>query len=78
MKKCLFILVLLLISFSILALPSQYIIPLSSDVYDNLDMLYALDGKVRPSTTRPWSLNEANNILDQINVNSLNKDSYDL
>lgn len=78
MKKCLFILTLLVISFNIFALPSQYIIPLSSDVYDNIDMLYALDGKVTPSTTRPWSINEANNILNQIDFNNLNKNAFDL
>lgn len=41
----------------------QRIIPLSSPLYEELDRLYLLAGKSRPSAARPWSADEADKIL---------------
>lgn len=46
--------------------------PLTSDLYDLMDDLYALQGYSRPSTSRPWSQSEAELILSRIDENSLN------
>lgn len=53
--------------------------PLTSDLYELMDDLYALEGLSRPSTSRPWSQSEAQLILSRIDQNSLNaveKDIY--
>jgi len=42
----------------------QRIIPLSSPVYTEMDRLYLLAGKSRPSTARPWSADEALALLE--------------
>jgi hypothetical protein len=44
----------------------QRIIPLSSPVYTELDRLYLLAGKSRPSAARPWSADEAQKIFEAL------------
>ncbi|HHU88897.1 MAG TPA: hypothetical protein GXZ38_06050 [Spirochaetales bacterium] len=45
---------------------TQEIIPLSSPLYRQMDRLYILEGHSRPSSARPWSVNEASLILSRI------------
>lgn len=42
---------------------TQKIIPLSDPFYGQIDLMYLLDGRVRPSTSRPWSLEEAEKVF---------------
>ncbi|MDR2702042.1 MAG: capsule assembly Wzi family protein [Spirochaetaceae bacterium] len=52
---------------------NQKILPLSSEIYDEMDALYLLGGLGTPSTARPWTVNEARTILERINYLSLNQ-----
>lgn len=45
--------------------------PLSSDIYELMDGIYALQGLARPSTGRPWSQAEAELILSRIDSSCL-------
>ncbi len=49
----------------------QRIIPLSSPIYGEMDRLYLLAGKSRPSTSRPWSAEEAGMLLAGIREQGL-------
>ena len=49
----------------------QRIIPLTSPVYRELDRLYLLAGKARPSLSRPWSADEAKKIMEELPENFL-------
>ena len=44
----------------------QRIIPLSSPIYREMDRLYLLAGKSRPSLSRPWSADEAKKIMEAL------------
>ena len=44
----------------------QRIIPLSSPLYREMDRLYLLAKKSRPSLSRPWSAEEAKKIMDAL------------
>jgi len=44
----------------------QRIIPLSSPLYREIDRLYLLAGKSRPSLSRPWSADEAKKIMEAL------------
>jgi hypothetical protein len=57
---------------------SQKILPLSSEIYDEMDTLYLLRGLGTSSTSRPWTVNEARSILERINYLSLNQREQDL
>ena len=50
---------------------NQRIIPLSSEVYDEMDALYLLMGLGSPSAARPWTTSEARLILERIDSQSL-------
>jgi len=52
---------------------SQKVIPLSSQVYGEMDALYLLRGLAAPSAARPWTVNEAGEILKKIEPNFLNQ-----
>jgi len=52
---------------------SQRILPLSSDIYAEMDALYLLKGLGTPSAARPWTINEAQLILERIDSNSIGK-----
>jgi len=52
---------------------NQRIIPLSSEVYDEMDALYLLRGLGTPSTARPWTTSEALLILERIDNQSLSQ-----
>lgn len=62
-KKTLAILVLLFAAFLAFAWNEQSVIPIDSEVYDALDALYTMEGKAIPSTTRPWTVAEAQKYL---------------
>ena len=57
---------------------SQRIIPLDSEMYDEMDALYLIRGLGTPSTARPWTVNEARMILERIDYLSLNQREHDL
>jgi hypothetical protein len=52
---------------------SQKIIPLSSEIYGETDALYLMRGLASPSAARPWTVNEAREILNKIEPGSLNQ-----
>ena len=74
MKKAIVLLLLAFIFSSILLAADvrAKTIPLSSEIYELIDDLYALQGLARPSTSRPWSQSEAQLILERIDENKLN------
>ena len=74
MKKAIVLLLLAFIFSSILLAADvrAKTIPLSSEIYELMDDLYALQGLARPSTSRPWSQSEAQLILERIDENKLN------
>ncbi|MCL2293960.1 MAG: capsule assembly Wzi family protein [Spirochaetes bacterium] len=49
----------------------QRIIPLTSPIYREMDRLYLLAGKSRPSLSRPWSADEARKIFEALPENFL-------
>ncbi|MCL2705314.1 MAG: hypothetical protein FWE72_03795 [Spirochaetaceae bacterium] len=49
----------------------QRIIPLSSPFYREIDRLYLLAGKSRPSLSRPWSADEAKKVFEALPKNLL-------
>jgi len=49
----------------------QRIIPLSSPLYREMDRLYLLAGKSRPSLSRPWSADEAKKVFEALPDNFL-------
>ena len=53
---------------------SGVLIPLESDIYSKLDALFVLSGRGVPSTSRPYTVAEARNELDKIDVLSLSKE----
>ena len=53
----------------------QEIIPLSSRLYKDMDVLYLVTGNGTPSNARPWSKSEASQILSRIDRASLTKTS---
>jgi hypothetical protein len=57
---------------------TQEILPLSSDVYDEIDALYLLRGLGTPSTARPWTVTEALAILGRIDNSTLSPREGDL
>ncbi|MCL2705315.1 MAG: hypothetical protein FWE72_03800 [Spirochaetaceae bacterium] len=59
----------------------QRIIPLSSPLYTEMDRLYLLAGKSRPSLSRPWSADEAKKIMEALPKNllgSISENSFDI
>ena len=52
------------------ALPGE-VIPFGSSFYDDIDMLFVLNGQTIPSASRPWTIAEAENELSKIDVSSL-------
>lgn len=50
---------------------NPYIIPLSSDIYKDMDALYLISGEGIPSYSRPWSKAEAELIFSRIDKNKL-------
>jgi len=52
---------------------SQKVIPLPSVIYGEMDALYLLRGLATPSTARPWTVSEAQEILKKIDPDSLNQ-----
>ena len=50
---------------------SQEVVPLSSNIYSDMDALYLLTGNGTPSNTRPWTVSEASLILSRIDASAL-------
>ena len=57
---------------------SQRIIPLDSQVYSDMDLLYLITGDGTPSNARPWTITEAHMILERINRTHLRGSASDL
>ncbi|MFA7670777.1 MAG: hypothetical protein WCY53_00820 [Sphaerochaetaceae bacterium] len=72
MKKFVYLASLLIfsVSFSYSA-NLQNVIPLSADLYDDIDLLYLTEGLGRASTARPWTTNEASLILSRVQKEKL-------
>jgi len=71
MRRFLVVLVLFVSVFSaVVALPGE-VIPFGSSFYDDIDMLFILNGQTIPSASRPWTLAEAENELSKIDPYSL-------
>lgn len=70
-KLLLLVIIILLSSFALLANANVKIIPLTSSLYDDMDMLYQLSGISAPSGARPWSSREAELILSKVNKTTL-------
>ncbi len=51
----------------------QNIIPLSSGIYEDMDSLFILSGRALPSTSRPWSYGEAQNLFELLPKESLSR-----
>lgn len=68
MKRLVFLIATLLICVSLAAQssPSSRMISLSSPIYEQVDLLYRLAGRALPSASRPWSTQEARQILTTI------------
>jgi len=56
---------------AVVALPGE-VIPFGSSFYDDVDMLFVLNGHTIPSASRPWTIAEAENELSKIDPSSLN------
>jgi len=69
MKRFRFVVVLCLVLGGVYA--SQNIIPLSSPLYDDMEMLYIRTGKSIPSASKPWTENQARLYLQRIDQESL-------
>ena len=52
---------------------SQKILPLSSEIYAEMDALYLIRGLGTPSSARPWTVSEARMILDRVDPDFLNQ-----
>ncbi|MCF7941096.1 MAG: capsule assembly Wzi family protein [Spirochaetia bacterium] len=63
--------ILFLVTVTIGAENLQNIIPLGSSVYGDLDIVYLDAGYHLPSTSRPWSYGEAQQLLDRVDRSSL-------
>nr|WP_319776248.1 hypothetical protein [uncultured Sphaerochaeta sp.] len=55
--------------------PAQ--IPLTSPIYEEIDLLYRLSGYALPSTSRPWNAYEALSILEAIEEDTPYQDLWD-
>ena len=70
MRKLILCLLALLIPVLLFAYNGQKVIPLESEVYSAIDTLYLLEGKALPSTTRPWTVSEAELYLSKVSENT--------
>ena len=70
-RVLLFFVLFLSIIFTVGALPGE-VIPFGSSFYDDVDMLFVLNGQTIPSASRPWTIAEAENELSKIDPSSLN------
>ncbi len=72
-KTILFLIALFLIVFPAFSGMDAYMIPLSSDIYKDMDALYLISGEGIPSFSRPWSSAEANIIFSRIDKSKLDE-----
>lgn len=56
---------------AVVALPGE-VIPFGSSFYDDVDMLFVLNGQTIPSASRPWTIAEAENEISKIDPSALN------
>ena len=70
-RVLLFFVLFVLIVSAVVALPGE-VIPFGSSFYDDVDMLFVLNGQTIPSASRPWTIAEAENELSKIDTTSLN------
>ena len=71
------LIILLCIGIFPLAAVSPAQIPLSSPIYEEIDLLYQLTGRALPSTSRPWNTYEALAILEAIEEDTPYQDLWD-
>ena len=69
-RVLLFFVLFVSIVFTVGALPGE-VIPFGSSFYDDVDMLFVLNGQTIPSASRPWTIAEAENELSKIDPSSL-------
>nr|WP_321262784.1 hypothetical protein [uncultured Sphaerochaeta sp.] len=77
--KCRVVVLIILLCIGIfpLAAVSPAQIPLSSPIYEEIDLLYQLAGRALPSTSRPWNTYEALAILEAIEEDTPYHDLWD-
>lgn len=73
MKKVITVIACVLIALSAFASIDSKIIPITSSLYEDMDIVYSLAGKGTPSNSRPWSVSEAQMILSRVDRSSLGK-----
>lgn len=79
MRKTLYAaLLVLVLAFPAFGQVYSYMIPLSSDLYRDMDALYLISGSGVPSPSRPWSRSEANLILSRIDKRDLDENTLRL
>lgn len=71
-----FVLLFLLATSMLYAIPPKTI-PLSSDLYEEMDTLYRLEGLPLPSASRPWSSQEAKRIFSAISPDTRHQLLYE-
>lgn len=77
--KCRIAVLMILVCIGIfpLAAVSPAQIPLSSPIYEEIDLLYQLSGRALPSTSRPWNTYEALAILEAIEEDNSYQDLWE-
>ena len=72
------LIIILSVLFSVLvpisAEADSFVIPLSSPIYEEIDTLYITQALSTPSSNRPWSLGEAEKILERLDRNKMNRE----
>lgn len=68
-----FITIGLIISSSLFAVSGKMIVDVDEKIYNEIDTMYSLQDKVKPSTSRPWTLDEMNYYIDKIDTSNLTK-----
>lgn len=71
MRRLSLLIIIAVVAIASIAAVDAYIIPLSSDFYDIIDDLYALEGLGSPSDARPYSIAQAEMILSKVPTDSI-------
>lgn len=71
MRRLLLVITIFLVSLSTFGANMSTIAPLSSEVYENLETLYLLQGLAPPSQAKPWSQAEIESMIGDFTENNL-------
>lgn len=71
MRRLSLLIIIAVVAIASIAAVDAYIIPLSSDFYNIIDDLYALEGLGSPSDARPYSIAQAEMILSKVPTDSI-------